>query len=255
MVGIYFSGTGNTEHCVEKLLHLLDENAKAIPMEAPEAEEAVKNNDFIILGYSVQFSNAPIMVRDFIHKHRRLWNGKKVLCVATMGLFSGDGTGCAARILKKYGAEVVGGLHLRMPDSISDEKALKNSLEKNREIIRKSDTKIEQAAASIQQGNYPKEGLGFFYHMAGLFGQRLWFYAKTQKYSNKLKINDSCVGCGACAKACPMQNIKMEQGKPIPQNQCTMCYRCVSQCPKQAITLLGNKVHKQYRYEKMGHLG
>lgn len=27
---------------------------------------------------------------------------EKVFCVNTMGLFSGDGTGCTARLLKKY---------------------------------------------------------------------------------------------------------------------------------------------------------
>lgn len=46
------------------------------------------------------FSNAPIMVRDFIKLHSALWKEKKVLCVATMGLFSGDGAGCSARLLK-----------------------------------------------------------------------------------------------------------------------------------------------------------
>lgn len=29
-----------------------------------------------------------------------VWKEKKVLCVATMGLFSGDGAGCSARLLK-----------------------------------------------------------------------------------------------------------------------------------------------------------
>lgn len=72
------------------------------------------------------------MVRDFIKNHAALWRGKKVLCLATMGLFSGDGAGCAARLLKKYGAEVVGGLHICMPDSIGDVKLLKKTVEKNR---------------------------------------------------------------------------------------------------------------------------
>ena len=32
MTGVYFSGTGNTRHCVEKLLSLLDESARAVPL-------------------------------------------------------------------------------------------------------------------------------------------------------------------------------------------------------------------------------
>jgi multimeric flavodoxin WrbA len=58
----------------------------------------LENHDIIILGYPTQFSNAPFMVRDFIESNTSLWNGKKVFCVNTMGLFSGDGTGCTARI-------------------------------------------------------------------------------------------------------------------------------------------------------------
>lgn len=36
MIGIYLSGIGNTEHCVRKLVRLLDESAQAIPMEKKE---------------------------------------------------------------------------------------------------------------------------------------------------------------------------------------------------------------------------
>ena len=102
MMGIYLSGTGNTKHCVEKLVNLLDAAAECIPLEAPHVTETLEKQSTIILGYPTQFSNAPFMVRDFIRKNRCLWNGKSVFCLNTMGLFSGDGTGCAARLLKKY---------------------------------------------------------------------------------------------------------------------------------------------------------
>lgn len=107
MIGIYLSGTGNTKHCTEKLLRLLDETAQIIPIEDETAADLAAQHQMIILAYPTQFSNAPIMVRDFIKNNSGLWKGKKVLCVATMGLFSGDGAGCTARLLKKYGAKVV----------------------------------------------------------------------------------------------------------------------------------------------------
>ena len=66
-----------------------------------------------------------------------------------MGLFSGDGAGCSARLLKKCGASIVGGLHICMPDSICDVKLLKRSVEKNREIIKAADRKIEKCAQAI----------------------------------------------------------------------------------------------------------
>ena len=117
MIGIYLSGTGNTEHCIRKLVYLLDESAQAVPMEQKEAVHLLSQHDFIVFAYPVQFSNVPVMVKDFIKANPDLWKDKKVLCVATMGLFSGDGAGCSARLLKKYGAEIVGGLHIRMPEA------------------------------------------------------------------------------------------------------------------------------------------
>ena len=250
MIGIYLSGTGNTKHCIEKLVNLIDSTCKVIPLEDDNVIEEIKKNDSIILGYPVQYSNAPFMVRDFIKINSTIWQGKKVLCVATMGAFSGDGAGCTARLLKKYGAIILGGLHLHMPDSVCDSKLLKKSMEENKEIIIKADKKIEQVSKNIKKGVYPKEGINIFYHIAGLFGQRLWFYGKTTGYSNKIKINSDCVGCGLCILNCPMKNIKVKDKKAGAGNKCTMCYRCISTCPKKAITLLGKKVQEQCRFEK-----
>lgn len=99
------------------------------------------------------FSNAPIMVRDFIKLHSALWKEKKVLCVATMGLFSGDGAGCSARLLKRYGAKVVGGLHIHMPDSVCDVKLLKKTMEKNQEIIKAADKKLKSGRIKLRIAN------------------------------------------------------------------------------------------------------
>ncbi len=250
MVGIYLSGTGNTRHCIEKLIHLLDGHAQAIPIEQKEAANALSQHEWILLAYPVQYSNAPVMVRDFIRQHAALWNGKKVLCLATMALFSGDGAGCTARLLKKYGATVVGGLHIRMPDSVCDVRLLKKSIEENRAIIKAADEKLELWAANIRRGKYPKDGLYFYDRITGLFGQRLWFYGKTRTYSDRLTISQSCTGCGLCVRQCPMENLVMEQNRVVAKDRCTMCYRCISSCPQRAITLIGDTVIEQCRYER-----
>ena len=137
-----------------------------------------------------------------------------------------------------------------MPDSVCDNKMLKKSLDENRAIVSRTDRKIEEAAMSIRSGIYPTEGLSVFAHAAGLIGQRLWFYSKTTGYSDKLKVSDACTGCGKCARGCPLGNIEIKDGKAVPHGQCTMCYRCISTCPKKALTLLGNKVYEQCRYER-----
>ena len=98
----------------------------------------------------------------------------------------------------------------------------------------------------IKNGKPPQEGLGAVNHLAGLFGQRLYFWGKTQKYTDKLKINSlKCIGCGLCERLCPMGNIAVKNGIAVSSDKCTMCYRCISKCPEQVITLLGKKVIEQ----------
>lgn len=51
MIGVYLSGTGNTRHCVEKLVKLLDASALSIPLENKEIIQILEKHETIILGY------------------------------------------------------------------------------------------------------------------------------------------------------------------------------------------------------------
>lgn len=251
MIGIYFSGTGNSRYALEVFLHTYDAGAKAFSMEAHNIAAQIKEHEEIVFSYPVQYSTVPKILREFVIENKTLWRNKKVFIIATMGLFSGDGAGVLGRLLQKCGAELVGGLHLKMPDSIGDEKALKRSLDKNVRLVKNAEVKIKKAAEDIKMGKPPQEGIGLFYRMAGFFGQRLYFGYKTRNYTDKLKINISkCVGCGKCVKLCPMKNIKLAEGKAVSGSKCTMCYRCINQCPAQAMTLLGKAVVEQGVIEK-----
>lgn len=252
MLGIYFSGTGNTRHCVETFVHAIDKESLCIPLESGECEKYIEKESTIVFGYPIQYSNCPIFVRDYIKHNGELFAGKKIFIIATMGLFSGDGAGCSARLFKKCGAVVIGGLHLKMPDSVCDVAALKKDEQNCRQIINEADKKIMDSARKLIEGTPTKDGLSFFHHIAGLFGQRLWFYSKTRKYSDKLKINnEACMRCGKCVENCPTGNLVMGDNEVMTKSRCTMCYRCIAHCPKQAITLTGDKVVVQYLYENI----
>jgi len=49
--------------------------------------------------------------------------------------------------------------------------------------------------------------------------------------------NEKCTGCAACVDACPVNAIKIENGKAIISEECVDCGACISQCPVDAIIL------------------
>lgn len=251
MLGIYFSGTGNSRYALEYFLKQFDESAEAVSIEDEDAARKIRCHTEIIFSYPVQYSNIPKMVKDFVYLNAYLWDGKKVFIIATMGMFSGDGAGLLGRRLCRYGAQISGGLHLKMPDSIADVWALKRPLEKNKELVCKAERKIAQAALRMKNGDVPQDGMGFLKQMVGLFGQRLYFSSKTAQYTERIKVDTiACNGCGKCAELCPMESIQVRHKVARAGNRCTMCYRCINNCPQQAITLIGRRVHEQGTIEK-----
>ncbi len=48
-------------------------------------------------------------------------------------------------------------------------------------------------------------------------------------------VNDGCISCGICVKKCPLNNIRLEDGRPVWGKDCTHCMACICYCPKEAI--------------------
>lgn len=85
MIGIYFSGTGNSRYAAELFCKEYDEAAKAFSIEDDNVIDAVKNDEMLVFAYPVQYSTVPKILRDFIIKNKELWENKKVFVIATMG--------------------------------------------------------------------------------------------------------------------------------------------------------------------------
>ena len=77
MVGIYFSGTGNTKYCVETFLKEYDNTALAFSIEEENVVQKINEQQNIVFGYPVQFSNIPKILKDFIVSNSDIWKNKK----------------------------------------------------------------------------------------------------------------------------------------------------------------------------------
>jgi energy-converting hydrogenase A subunit Q len=61
---------------------------------------------------------------------------------------------------------------------------------------------------------------------------------------------DTCIGCGACIKECPVDCIQLEMPSPVHiRDECVFCGKCVETCPFQAISL-----QEEYFQVEDGHI-
>lgn len=88
-------------------------------------------------------------------------------------------------------------------------------------------------------GIFTKGGRGFcnLFCPVGALQSSLYVLAAKLGLSRKLQINSNkCIGCGGCAKACPMAAAQLkERVAYISIYRCILCMECVRKCPTRAI--------------------
>ena len=64
MIGIYFSGTGNSKYAAELFCKEYENEALTYSIEDADALKAITELDLIVFAYPVQFSTVPKIMRD-----------------------------------------------------------------------------------------------------------------------------------------------------------------------------------------------
>ena len=49
---------------------------------------------------------------------------------------------------------------------------------------------------------------------------------------------EKCTGCGICVDVCPVEAIRLENGKAVVGEECIGCGACEAECPQAAITMV-----------------
>ena len=243
---VYYSATGNSRYCARMIADLLgDSVTDAFPL-IRERRAADLHSDtpwvFVAPTYGWKL---PRIFADFLR--RGSFSGsQEAYFVLTCGSDIGSAADGIQTLCRDKGFRYKGVLEVVMPENYivlfrAPEAA------QAREIIAAAQPCIQAGAACIRRReDFPPRRAGMVDKIKSGPVNAL-FYRFTIK-AKPFHVTDSCIGCGKCAEACVLHNIRMEQGRPVWGADCTHCMACICGCPAHAIEY-GRATRGKVRYQ------
>ncbi|MGI6014404.1 MAG: EFR1 family ferrodoxin [Oscillospiraceae bacterium] len=246
----YFSATGNSYYAAKKLAEATNDTLYSIPdcVKAGKSTFEVTRGENIGIVCPTYFFGLPAIVHSFLCS-LMLTNAEESYFYA---LFTcGSETG---NIVKQYTSLMkikVVPVHAIFDLPMVDNYVTMFEVASPEEIEQKlnaADAALTDIIAKIR-----RKEVGFFNthkgKFAGLKTGILYPRYATGRRTKKFTVSPSCIGCGRCAKFCPVGAITMRDDM-VPIwiiDQCSLCLGCVNGCPAHAIQYgKGTKKHGRY---------
>lgn len=248
---LYFSGTGNTRNAAGEFRAGLLKRGYSVAMHSTEEKADLTKipYDVLLVGFPKYYEYPLLPMLQYL-KRNLPKSGKTVptlaFCTQAGGLktdFSGLG-----RLLRKKNHRLTVGVSFPYANNMMIFKAFHATepaeLAANRENIRKQ---IDPLLDDFLAGKEHSEQTKAWQRPLILLVAKSCFHVMPAFFM-RFSTDESCTGCGLCAKRCPRKNIRMENGRPVFQKHCLFCMRCINSCPVNAIRYSGQKC-RQYRCE------
>lgn len=237
----YFTGTGNSLFAAKRLLNA-EESLINIA-------DAIKNNQYeyniadeenVGFVFPVYFYTVPDIIEEFISKIK-INNAKYIYAVITCGGGISQSGAVLKKILNKSNMSLNYVEALLMPDNSMLFYQIPSADEGN-ERLDDAERRLAQIKGNLEKRISTNISNSTF--LSDLVGVGFKLCNKTDKFY----ADDRCIGCGMCAKGCPMDVIAIENNKPVwTKPVCQKCSACICRCPVQAIEY-GKVTKKRNRY-------
>jgi ferredoxin len=273
----YFSGTGNSLAVARDITRRIEGKLIAIK-QAIKKENIHPEGDAFGIVFPVYHQGLPNIVNRFIDKLDNI-SKKYIFTVCTYGDSPGISLEYLDESIKAKGGKLSVGFVVKMPyNYITPSLVLKDFFGsfKLREIDpdncqRMYDNwqkKLEHICEFIKYRKKGKvettarliEKIVDFLNLRETLQKRIWlkivnfqgstaisFRDSIQLMDSGFQLNESCNGCGTCVRVCPVDNIIMNNNRPVWQHHCEQCFACLQWCPKEAIQF-GKKTSSEKRY-------
>ena len=240
---LQFSGTGNTYYIAKKIQSVLQKKGHEVvcyPLEKVDnINDMIKDYDLLGVGFPIYGSDMPAIVSEKVSQIQTV-DQIKAFTFCTQMMYSGDGAIYLAKKLMEKGFIVRQCTHFNMPNNITDYLRFLPGKVNYVKLGKKTDKQVEKFCERINQNKKRLKGNNFFSHFLGLL-QRYPYQKMMKSYKPKIYIDDTCILCNKCVKLCPVQNLKLEEGKIVDSGKCILCYRCINNCPTNSLHLSPKK--------------
>ena len=242
---LYFSGTGNSKYVAKRIANVLgDEIVNLNDCIKASNTSPIETGERLIVVTPTYAWRIPRVVREWLLK-TELRGAKRVWFVMTCGSEIGNADRYNREFCTEKSVACMGTAQIVMPENYIAMFSAPQA-DQARKIVAKAEPDIDRAIAAMQanQSFAPTRNNLYDRFMSGPVNPIFYkFFVK----ANAFAASSACIGCGQCAKRCPMNNITLKDSKPVWGRNCTHCMACICYCPKEAIEY-GKKSVGQPRY-------